>query len=347
LSCDVKGELDHTKNRVCQYLVGVIQVTYATTLTGWHGNKALGFLLECDDTKTTVTMSAPDTLALLARDLLDSSVTITPRHIMTDDFFDIPAGVVPERGDPSRTEVLSRMALTRHALGVSIWLSNAYGKLVTPCNALCSNMAFPHERTLKGIRHSIMHLIKYPDPVRFGGWPCDGLEQPSELIPPFTPGRKAMYFHYFSDANLSARSITGGVAMLAGGAIAIVSQRQHLASPDSHTSEVVAGGNNTSVCVGINGVLQELRVRLGQPTPFYLDSKTTVFVATNDTAVKKSVWLIRRVAVLTDAVKHRQIRPLHISERDMVADPMTKYLTFAVWNRHMGYMLNRDTHNGS
>jgi hypothetical protein len=72
-----------------------------------------------------------------------------------------------------------------------------------------------------------------------------------------------------------------------------------------------------------------------------------VFVATNDTAVKKSVWLIRRVAVLTDAVKHRQIRPLHISERDMVADPMTKYLTFAVWNRHMGYMLNRDTHNGS
>jgi hypothetical protein len=243
--------------------------------------------------------------------------------------------------------VLSRMALTRHALGVCIWLSNAYPKLVTPTNVLCANMAFPHERTTKSIRHTVMHLVKYPDPCRFGGWPCDGLEQPEELIPPFTPGRKAMYFHFFSDANLGVRSMSGGVAMLAGGPIAVVCQRQHLASPDSHTSEVVSAGNNSSLCVAINGVLQELRIRLGKPVPFYLDSMTTVFVSTNDTAVKKSVWLIRRVAVLTDAVKHNQIRPLHVRDPDMIADAMTKYLTFTVWNRHMGYMLNRDLHNGA
>jgi hypothetical protein len=277
----------------------------------------------------------------LAKDLTEDSVTITPRHIMTDDFEDIPSGEVPEIGDPRRQEVLSRMTKTRHALGVAIWLCNAYPKLSMACNPLCSNMAFPHERTLKGIRHAIMHLVKYPDPARFGGWPCDGLEQPSELIPPFTPGRKAMYFHFFSDANLAAFSVTGGVAMLAGGPVLTVRQRQHLSSPDSHTAEVVAAGNNCSFCVWLNGVLQELRIRLGQPTPFYLDSKTTVFVANNDTAVKKSVWLIRRVAVLTDSVKHHQITPMHISERDMVADPFTKYLTFTVWNRHMDYLCNR------
>ena len=40
---------------------GTIAVTYATTLTGWHGNKALGFTITCDDESQRVGMSAPDT----------------------------------------------------------------------------------------------------------------------------------------------------------------------------------------------------------------------------------------------------------------------------------------------
>ena len=60
------------------------------------------------------------------------------------------------------------------------------------------------------------------------------------------------------------------------------------------------------------------------------------------TAVKKSVWLIRRAAVLEDGVVHGEIEPIHISERDMVADPFTKYLVYMVWVRHMHYALNYD-----
>ena len=51
----------------------------------------------------------------------------------------------------------------------------------------------------------------------------------------------------------------------------------------------------------------------------------------SDTAVKKSVWLLRKVDVLQEAVQHGDIEPLVISERDMpsdmAADPFTKYLT--------------------
>ena len=63
-------------------------------------------------------------------------------------------------------------------------------------------------------------------------------------------------------------------------------------------------------------------------------------MANSDTAVKKSVWLIRRAAVLEDGVVHGEIEPLHISEKDMVADPFTKYLVYGVWIRHMHYALN-------
>ena len=59
------------------------------------------------------------------------------------------------------------------------------------------------------------------------------------------------------------------------------------------------------------------------------------------TAVKKSVWLVRRVAVIADGVKQGEIQPIHINDPDMCADPLTKYLTFPVWDRHMAYMLNR------
>ena len=147
-----------------------------------------------------------------------------------------------------------------------------------------------------------------------------GLEQTNALITPYSPGVKAMYFHYFSDANLKERSTSGGLGMLGGGPICILSQRQQLASPDSHTSEVVSAGVNLSTVIPINGTLQELRIRCGAATPFYLDSKTTVFVATNDTAVKKSVWLVRRVAVIADGVKQGEIQPIHINDPDMCAD---------------------------
>ena len=54
----------------------------------------------------------------------------------------------------------------------------------------------------------------------------------------------------------------------------------------------------------------------------------------------RSVWLKRRIAVLQDAVTEGEIRPLHLSERDMVADIFTKYLKLDVWQRHVNYLMN-------
>ena len=118
--------------------------------------------------------------------------------------------------------------------------------------------------------------------------------------------------------------------MSRGGPIQACTQRQQLQAPDVHTAEVVAAGNNLNLVIPQNGLLQELHIRLGKPTPFYLDSATTVFVASNDAAVKKSVWLVRRAIVLQDGVAFDEIAPIHISEQDMVADPFTKYLVYRI-----------------
>lgn len=343
---DVLKHLNSSENRVVQYLIGSISVLFATTCTGWHGTKSLGFLIELDDKNKTVSMSAPDQLAQVNALLLKGQINVRPKHIMTDDFYDIPCGVVPEEGDPARAEVLAAMSLCRHCLGVYIWLFIAYMQAQAPTCALCSNMHLPNPTlTLKCLRHMAMHLSVTPVGIpTWGGWPCDGLETPasaSDYITPFEPGkRKAMYYHYFSDSNLNTRAVQGGVGFLAGGPIQGLSQRSQLKSPDSHSAELVAAGTNLHCVIPQNGILQELRLRLGRCTPFYLDSASTVFVTNNDSAVKKSVWLVRRAAVVQEGVFFTEIVPIHIPEYNMVADPFTKYLPFAVWRRHMWYLLN-------
>ena len=77
------------------------------------------------------------------------------------------------------------------------------------------------------------------------------------------------------------------------------------------------------------------RRRHSKPTPFYLDSQSTVFVAKGAAAVKKTVWLARRAAVLQEGVQHDEILPIHVSEKYMLADPFTKYLKQSVWYGHM------------
>ena len=77
-----------------------------------------------------------------------------------------------------------------------------------------------------------------------------------------------------------------------------------------------------------------------EPTPFYLDSLSTVFVALDEEAPKKSIWIMRRTAMIQEAVKMKEIKPIHISEYDMVADSCTKYIKHSVWARHMHYVLN-------
>ena len=82
----------------------------------------------------------------------------------------------------------------------------------------------------------------------------------------------------------------------------------------------------------------------GAPVPttkFAMDSKSTTFVAQAETGPKKSAWIQRRIGVLQDGVISYDIRPIHISEADMIADGCTKYVTAAVFFRHFYYILNK------
>ena len=92
--------------------------------------------------------------------------------------------------------------------------------------------------------------------------------------------------------------------------------------------------------IPIRGLYGELSLPQVHPTPLYIDSASTVFVATNTAAPKKSVWIMRRVAVLAEGAEMGEITPIKISEEHNFADPMTKYVTYPVYARHRAYANN-------
>ena len=71
-----------------------------------------------------------------------------------------------------------------------------------------------------------------------------------------------------------------------------------------------------------------------------MDSASTIFVAENRAAPKKSAWTRRKAEVLTEAYESGEVAPEKCEDPENFADPQTKYLTYKTWARHLHY-----THN--
>ena len=125
------------------------------------------------------------------------------------------------------------------------------------------------------------------------------------------------------------KSYTGVIAMLAGGPVDFLCLRQHLRAPDSHTAEVTAGGTAVNHGYPIRGLLHELGILMLEPTPIYCDSISTIFVARNASSIKRSVWILRRAAVLREAVDAKEFKFVKIADADNCADALTKAVTAA------------------
>ena len=81
---------------------------------------------------------------------------------MTEEFMNIQAGTEPNKTDPGYAAEMNAMSEGRHALGVCIWLYNAYIQMQAPTCMLCSAMAYPTPLVMKLIRHMIMHVMAAP-----------------------------------------------------------------------------------------------------------------------------------------------------------------------------------------
>ena len=283
--------------------------------------------------------------------LLDGHSVIKSNHVACDWFYDLAPGVPPPPDHPDRAAHDKAVTLFQSALGKFIYLSNAYSQVMSPVNALCGTMSSPScdvsvgnpiHNTLRGLRHVTAHTVSFPRPKVFCVRGNYGLSYTGPMLNPFIAGQRSYRLSFWSDASPKGRSVTGFVVMCSGGVLFEISQRQHLVTPEPTSSEVVAAGTCVNYGIPINDVFQEISVRLGEPTPFWLDSQSTLLMATSDVSVKRSAWISRRVDVIADAVKHNEIAPHKCGDPDMLADGDTKYIPTSKYIRMNHVKLNMD-----
>ena len=322
-----------SSDRLTDYIKAGIMVQYECKHGPWK--KVLGFKFTCTD--DSVTMSAEHTIESMYNTYLVNHPKFDARLPGRD--ITLTAGDPPAQGDPRLPSYKEMQAETRSLLGLLLWVSLAYPQISYHVNRACGFMSNPSHSVNSYAKQIALHLFQYPVPVKWGG--SSDLELSSPSPAPYS-GKKEYGLHFAADASPGdeTRGITGGVGMLAGGAIVTISARQHLATSCMHSNELLAAGTIVHKIVPIRGLLTELRIPQELPTPLYLDSASTVFVAQSRAAVKKSAWMRRRAEVLTQAYDLGEIMPIKIEEYNNFADPQTKYLTYKVWARHLHY-----THN--
>ena len=182
---------------------GEIANTYASKLTGWHGNKLLGFDMHLDQERHTVAITAQAAVDVIRGKLFTKeNFKIQPRHIVTEAVYEKAPGEVPDVGDPERSSYLERQATTRSVLGAGIWLQNAYPQITSGINAMCVDMANPSDDRLGQLRHMFMYLGDTPPGKTFGGSHVSSICCSDEpLIEPFREDKKEGRWHFFSSGN--------------------------------------------------------------------------------------------------------------------------------------------------
>ena len=243
--------------------------------------------------------------------------------------------------DPGYAQQQADFTKRRTLLGTGLWLSRAYPQVTPPFTLCCEFMKNPSAVVERHAKYAVMHLLASPHPTRFGGHGEYNLIARQPPIPPFSRERE-MGFHVFVDGSLGRRSTSGALLMLAGGPLSVLMARQHIKSPDSHTTEVVAASSALHRVIPCRGIAQEVRITQEFATPFYMDSSTTLFVANDTHAAKKSVWIARRASALQEGVTHDDVLPIWIRAVLNCANFFTKYESFQEFRLHVWYFLNLD-----
>ena len=329
-----------TSLKIMDYMVDTLRVAWVCKYTGWR--KVLGWDAVIDRDDRTITFECPAVLEQAKRRFLKGDIMIAPKHVTTPSIMDIAIGEVPPDGHPDRANYLAMQSEGSSLLGLMIWLTENYTQalFLTRWVGRTSHCLSPDG--FKFLKYALMHLVAHPFATHWGGPTCRSLELSTPIKQPYSTEDQewGLYFKYDANLSTSAKSMTGVVGMLAGGAIDNICQSQQCKAGETHTTEVVAGGTALNRIITARGLLQEMHYPSNRPTPTFTDSATSIFVANDDGALKRALWLRRRVLVLRDGVDEGEFEPIKIPEEDNASDVYTKYLVFQKWKRHTDFINN-------
>jgi hypothetical protein len=328
-----------TTDKITEYMKAVFQQSFVMKTTNWK--KVLGWDAVINKDERTVTFECPGVLLAAGEKYLKDTTFASNKHIMLPSLMDLQPGVAPPANDPDYQAFVNMQMQCRSLQGLAIWLCEMYTQGLFVTRITGKHVANPSWDTFRHLKFMLMHLIAHPYAPHYGGPECRSIEQATPIKQPVSFEDKLYHLYYMCDAGLAATgTMTSVVGMLAAAQIDSVCQRQHNKAGESHTAEIVAGGTALHRIIRAREVMREWHCGPQRGTSLLIDSATTIYVATDDTAVKRSMWLARRASVMQEGVEAEEIEPIKISEDLNAADMHTKYLTYPVWKRHVWHVHN-------
>ena len=104
------------------------------------------------------------------------------------------------------------------------------------------------------------------------------------------------------------------------------SRRQHCVTLSSAEAEYLAASVAAREVIYLRDLLESMGYGVPGPTPMLLDSKSTIDLALDPVAFKKTKHILRHAFYLRDVVSRRILTPSHVPTEEQLADVLTKPL---------------------
>ena len=298
-----------------------------------HGpwNKQLGFPVRRDKKAGTTTITAEPYIHGLQK-LVADDLPYTPKVPFSKEINDLEPAPIPEPGTPEAAEMAADIARMREACGSLVHVGKVRKDALPGIN-MCSRYSHrPDKKAKRCVKHIIWYLMNTPlVGLTFGYSPDTTWD---ELKWNVAPDRDAIYdtmapcLPYWVNCDgalkIEDRSLSGIIHMFAGACILGLSFRQHSIAMGAHETECFTASTAAAQTIPFRGILTELGIFQQVPTPIVVDSRSTLLVARDRAAMKKCLYIMRRVLFMQECVADGDVEFYSCKGKMNLADGFTK-----------------------
>ena len=267
----------------------------------------LGFAVKITDTKATFT--APKHIAALAK-YVSTDAVYKPSVPYTKDFIDLKPIDIPEHGTVEWYNFDSKVHYMQasgghiaHILKIRPDCAGAHNMVIRTSHAPC-------DLAIKCMKHLIFYLLETIDVGLTINIPkaatIDTLMYSAAVAKDHvldTLKNKMLQYHLVLDGALGTdRSISSILHMFGGIAVSGQAFRQQSIAKNAHDTECFTASTGAAQSYALRGVLQEMKVLQLHPSPIYSDSASTRLVANYEAALKRSIYIARRILFMREGV---------------------------------------------
>jgi len=158
-------------------------------------------------------------------------------------------------------------------------------------------------------------------------------------------GGEDLQFRAFTDSSFQSdpddsKSVSGFVFTLNGGAVSWRSSKQEMTADSTTEAEYIAAAEAAKEAVWMKKFISELGIvpSIEAPIPLFCDNNGAIAQAKEPRSHQRSKHILRRFHLIREIAARGDVTVERVPSEDNIADPLTKPLTQAVFERHRDKM---------